>query len=697
MSFEFPVDRFEPDGQNADDNDQGDYPIVTPGQDQPGRFAPARKDTPMRSLRFITTVLVLVAVLRVSASGQQNAKLPAPSALLDLKPKFVQSIEYDTPADAAAINACKVETVLNDQKRSIGYVLRDAQGKLLRRFVVAHGSRIDQWSYFQDGFEVYREEDLDGDRSLDECRWLNAGGTRIGKVSGGRITGWKQITAEESSKVMVQALASGDNGLLETVMATPEDLTAAGVSKDVVAKIAAAALNRAELAAALRKKLVGWTKQTTWNRFDGTFPHVIPADPASGLSKDLTLYENAMVIPGSAGAEQNPAKLAFLQIPDMIQLGAAWKFPELPNALDPEKPIVAAGGGLRALLFAKDNGVEARDEAVDAAMKALAEYDKKNAALLQGGPKEIAQYHVGRVPMLNAVVKAIKASKNPAEQLAFNKQMVDSLVAAVRTHQYPQGKKYLEKFIADGDKLGSYASYCMIDAEFAMSNDEPNANVLANQKKWMAELDDFLKKFPDSDEAPSVLLHLANANEFNAEEKTAREQYDKLAKNYPGTEAGKKAEGALRRIDLASQPLAIKGTGIQGEPIETSQYLGKPVAIFFWASWATPVKNELPDLMTIYDKYHRDGFEVIGINVDNERADVDAFISKHKLTWPQIVEPGGMDSRLAIDYGIISLPTMFLVDAKGKVVSRNLRTAELEKQLEKLLPAKQPGVAVRPN
>ncbi len=106
--------------------------------------------------------------------------------------------------------------------------------------------------------------------------------------------------------------------------------------------------------------------------------------------------------------------------------------------------------------------------------------------------------------------------------------------------------------------------------------------------------------------------------------------------------------------------------------------------VVFWASWASPVKNDLPDLISIYEKYHRSGFEVIGINVDNDRADLDAFVKQHKLTWPQIFETGGMDGRLAVDYGIISLPTMFLVDAQGKVVNRNLRIAELEKQLEKI-------------
>ena len=54
-----------------------------------------------------------------------------------------------------------------------------------------------------------------------------------------------------------------------------------------------------------------------------------------------------------------------------------------------------------------------------------------------------------------------------------------------------------------------------------------------------------------------------------------------------------------------------------------------------------------------------------------------------------------MESRLAIEYGIISLPTMILVDAQGKVLNRNIRTAaELDRQLEKVLAAKQPGVAL---
>jgi thiol-disulfide isomerase/thioredoxin len=644
----------------------------------------------MRGLRYSLTVLTLLGLMPSPAKAQNSGVTP--SALLKLRPT-IQGIEYDTPTDQAAINACKYEKVVDAHNKPIGHALRDGQGKLLRRFVAVRADHLDQWSYYQDGFEVYREDDLNGDRSLDECRWLNAGGMRIAKIERGKIKAWKQISAEEASKVLVQAFVSGDLALLDTVMATPEELAAAGASKEIVAQVAQIASKRQEQVAELRKKLIGWTEQTVWNRFDGTFPHVIPADPASGLEKDLVLYENAMVIPGTTAAQQNLSKMAFLQIPDMIQLGTTWKFVELPRAIDPEKPIIAAASGIRAMLFDRANNIEPRDEAVDTALKTLADYDIKNAPLLQTGENEkIARYNVGRVPLLRGIVKA---SKNPDDQLNYNKQVVDSVVGAFRTGLYPQGKKTLEALIADGGKLGSYAAYSLIDAEFAIENNAAGANILANQKKWMADLDGFLKNFPNTDEVPLVLLHLANANEFSMEEKKAREQYGKLVEAYAATDSGRKAAGALRRLDLVGKSLGVKGTGLQNEMIDTSQFHGKPVLIVFWASWAGQVKNDLPDLTKIYDKYHGRGLQVVGINLDNERAELDTFLKQNKLAWPQIFEGGAMDSRLAIDYGIISLPTMVLVDGDGKAVGVYGRSSDVEKQLEKLMPNKEAGIADR--
>ena len=206
---------------------------------------------------------------------------------------------------------------------------------------------MDQWSYYQDGFEVYREIDLDGDRSLDEARWLNAGGTRVAAVTKGKIVGWKQISAEEASKVFVQGLvqaqANGDLSLLETVMATPAELAAVGLPKDVTDRVAAAAASRAEKVDALLKGLVGWNAQTVWNRFDGTFPHVIPADPSGGLEKDVMVYENATIFAGTANLAANAAASQDRLPPDPRH-DQAGRHLEVHRAAGRHRPGEADGG-----------------------------------------------------------------------------------------------------------------------------------------------------------------------------------------------------------------------------------------------------------------------------------------------------------------------------------------------------------------
>src|SRR5436305_2442069 len=149
--------------------------------------------TPLRTSAALAWLLMIAP----APAGAQEA--PTVKVMLGLSP-VLKGVEYEIPTDPAAIDACKIETVYNAQKKAIGYALRDGQGKLLRRFVDADArGGMDQWSYYQDGFEVYRESDLDGDRSPDECRWMNTAGTRIAAVSRGRVTGWKRVSAEEAS------------------------------------------------------------------------------------------------------------------------------------------------------------------------------------------------------------------------------------------------------------------------------------------------------------------------------------------------------------------------------------------------------------------------------------------------------------------------------------------------------------------
>ena len=94
---------------------------------------------------------------------------------------------------------------------------------------------------------------------------------------------------------------------------------------------------------------------------------------------------------------------------------------------------------------------------MDRALKALADYDNANAKLqTSGDKKDVARFHVGRIPLLNAIVKV---AKDPEDQLSYRKQIVDSLVAAYQTGENPKVRQVLEGMIDEGTKLSSYAAY----------------------------------------------------------------------------------------------------------------------------------------------------------------------------------------------------------------------------------------------
>ena len=173
----------------------------------------------------------------------------------------LDGVDYDTPTDPAALAACVREDIPPGRSGGMakGYavVIRDGQGRTLRRFVDVNGDvQIDVWSYYKDGFEVYRDIDYTFDKRVDESRWLNTAGTRIAVVKSlegpdgqlhPKIVSWRRLSGQEASLVLVEALVRRDLELLSTVMATPEELADLGLPAGLVdqAKAEAAARPKA--------------------------------------------------------------------------------------------------------------------------------------------------------------------------------------------------------------------------------------------------------------------------------------------------------------------------------------------------------------------------------------------------------------------------------------------------------------------
>lgn len=124
--------------------------------------------------------------------------------------------------------------------------------------------------------------------------------------------------------------------------------------------------------------------------------------------------------------------------------------------------------------------------------------------------------------------------------------------------------------------------------------------------------------------------------------------------------------------------------------ISLKQYRGKVVYVDFWASWCGPCRQSLPALNAIRKDYRKRGFEVIAINLDEEHDDAMEFLKEFPVAYPTARDTSG---KVPEAYGLVGMPTAYLVDRKGKVqlVHEGFKksdTEELRKEIVTLLNQK---------
>jgi peroxiredoxin len=191
------------------------------------------------------------------------------------------------------------------------------------------------------------------------------------------------------------------------------------------------------------------------------------------------------------------------------------------------------------------------------------------------------------------------------------------------------------------------------------------------------------------------LMIMTGANDQAKQIYAALEKAAAHSDNVVLNEAVKQAIKPMQgRLALLGTKPKIEGTELGGQPLDWSKYKGKVVLLDFWATWCLPCRQELPNVKANYEKYHKQGFDVVGISLDDDRKALTDFLDNEKIAWTILfsddpMKQGWEGAAMTKDFGVTSIPATFLIDRSGKIVSISARGPGLEAQLAKLLDDKE--------
>jgi peroxiredoxin len=125
------------------------------------------------------------------------------------------------------------------------------------------------------------------------------------------------------------------------------------------------------------------------------------------------------------------------------------------------------------------------------------------------------------------------------------------------------------------------------------------------------------------------------------------------------------AASSLASSDLEGRPapdFALKSS--TGDNLRLSEYRGDVVMINFWATWCGPCRQEMPLLEELYSRYQRVGFNLLGVNIDDDSGRAMRMAEELGVSFPVLFDARKEVSKL---YEVEAMPVTVLVDREGTV------------------------------
>jgi thiol-disulfide isomerase/thioredoxin len=155
---------------------------------------------------------------------------------------------------------------------------------------------------------------------------------------------------------------------------------------------------------------------------------------------------------------------------------------------------------------------------------------------------------------------------------------------------------------------------------------------------------------------------------------------------------------AALNASLVNKPMVLAGTTPDGKPFTTADWKGKVILVDFWATWCGPCKASLPHVKELYQKYHSQGLEIVGVSNDTSKAALEKFLAADPaMAWPDLFDAKAAAAEkwnpISAQFGIEAIPRMFLIDRNG-ICSTVMARQNMDTMIPKLLAETPKGVSM---
>ncbi|HUP77484.1 MAG TPA: redoxin family protein, partial [Pirellula sp.] len=497
-----------------------------------------------------------------------------------------------------------------------GLVIYSPDGQPLRRFADGNGDKqVDQWCYYKDGIEVYRDIDSDFNGAADQYRWLGTAGTRWGldKNEDGKIEQWKVISAEEVTMEIVEAIKLRDDERFRRLLVSDAELKMLGLGEDkgdqLTTRLENAKKGFAEFARSQKMINVG----TKWAHFAADKPGIVPAG-TEGASQDIVAYENVIAIVDNEGTSQQ------LMIGTLVQLGNAWRLADLPRTIS-EGSVLADSGLFFPASASNRIGNSSSENGLSQEVQRLLTDLEKIEGDLKDEAGDRSRLHADKA---NVLQKLVVAHKGTDQMELWVKQFADSISSAAQAGEYPEGVsklRLLESQLGNmpkGRELVPYVAYRLLSTDYTIKSLGEKVDFAKLQTEYMEKLEDFARDYPDSSDAADAMIQIGLNHELAGDEAEGEKWYNKVASRFPQTMQGKKASGAIARLSLEGRQFRISGKTVDGKQVDTKTMAKSPILIHYWATWCSPCKADMAELRKLQAKYARQNLQIVGVNLDTD-------------------------------------------------------------------------------